>query len=70
MLVLAWALAFVVLLTSCSSDLLGPEDPAYDEVCVLYVAPSTSVEITRGMFDRCETVQLWVVEFTDARRQS
>lgn len=55
-------LLLVLALASCT-DLIGPTDPAYEDECVLYVAEGEPIQIPVEMLDRCESVEIRVVEF-------
>lgn len=73
---IAYLLATVLLLGGCDSifgpeDYLGPEDPGYWDLCVVYVHradferdPAAAVReaATREQLDRCEPLQVrvWV----------
>ena len=56
-------LAAVVALVGCT-ELIAPEDPRYEELCVIYVAENASAEIPKEVLDRCESVEIVVVKFS------
>lgn len=53
-------------LVGCSTELIGPEDPRFDDACVLYVEEDQPAEISRWMLEHCETVLVLVVTFEGA----
>ena len=63
--IILWAVigaGIVIGLFACTPDLLGPSDSAWQEECVVWVTPDEPVIITRAMFDRCESLQVWIVK--------
>ena len=59
-----WLLAGLFLLCGCGADLIAPEDPGYEDLCVVYVGEAQGAEITRAAFDKCQTIEIVVVRFT------
>ncbi len=55
--------AATIALAGCSSQLIVPEDPRYEELCVIYVGEAQGAEITREVFDQCQTIEIMVVRF-------
>lgn len=56
-------LAALVAAAGCT-ELIAPDDPRYDDMCVIYVAEDQGAEISKEMFDRCETLEIMVVRFS------
>lgn len=54
-------LAALFLIGGCT-DLIGPEDPRYEELCVIYVAENASANVPKEAWDRCLSVQIVVVK--------
>ena len=64
--------AFIVLLAlvglfACKADLLGPQDPGYDDLCV-YAATTDSAGVahftlSRASLDRCRQIEVYAVRF-------
>ena len=63
-------LGMAVILLACSDRMLGPDDPAYEDICVFYEAhdPSgkTEFKLTRAALDRCSHIEVWVIDFEGA----
>ena len=56
-------LAAVVAIGGCT-DLIAPEDPMYEELCVIYVAENASTNVPKDVWDRCLSVQIVVVKIS------
>jgi hypothetical protein len=57
------SLALLLALAACTTDFLGPDDPAFDDACTLYVGEGEPAEITRWQIEHCEHVRVVVVRF-------
>ena len=55
--------ALVMMMSVGCTDLIAPEDPQYEEMCVVYVAENQSAEIPKEVFDRCVSVSIVVVKY-------
>jgi hypothetical protein len=56
---------FVGLLLACS-DMLGPEDPEWEDKCVIYVPADTEyVDITEWQLDNCRSLRIWFVHYPE-----
>ena len=58
-----WILAILVLATASCTELIAPEDPLYEDVCVIYVAENERAEVSKSVFERCVSVSIVVVKF-------
>lgn len=52
-----------LVMTAGCTDLIAPEDPLYEEMCVVYVAENQNAEIPKEVFDRCVSVSIVIVKY-------
>lgn len=61
--------ALAIVGAGCGTDLVGPEDPEFGELCTVYVSEAYGATITREQLDRCEELLVIIVRFDSSEER-